>query len=562
MEYLIIFLVLVLAGALLFAKGLWDAKRMESWQRQKLKENFGKKADREYQDGEFERIPGYFEKHQEGFFLDDITWNDLNMDELFHQMNSACSSAGQEYLYYMLRSPSFSEEELMRREVLMQYFTVHEEERLRLLMLYGRMGRTGKYSIYDYLDFLDNLGERSSGRQILLDLLFLPAAALTAVIPQVGLPVIFCLLTVNIMTYMKEKRVIEPYLTSFKYVFRAISFAEQFCKEKIPVLEEERKELTALLKCFQKLKRSSVLGMRSMGDGGSPLDVVMDYLNMIFHFDILSFNRMLNQVREHKADIDALLTVAGRIDALIAAAGYRQSLPVRCTPEFLKAWDGGAGSNLCMKELYHPLLSDPVANDIDAKRGVLLTGSNASGKSTFLKAVAINAVFAQTIHACCCSEYRGCFFRTMSSMSLRDDLESGESYYIVEIKSIKRILDAANEPGAAVLCFVDEVLRGTNTVERIAASTQILRGLLQKRVCCFAATHDVELTQLLEKEYDNYHFEEEVSEGDISFPYKLMEGRATTRNAIRLLALMGYDEKLIGDAQEMAAHFVNSGSWM
>lgn len=562
MEYLILFFILLLAGMLLFGKGVWDAKRMEAWQRQKLRENFGKRSDREYWDGELERIPGYFEKHPEDFCLDAITWNDLDMDELFLRMNTACSSAGQEYLYYMLRTPSFSEEELLRREELMQYFTVHEEERLRLQTLYKRLGRTGKYSIYDYMDFLDSLGERKSGRQIVLDLLFLPAAALTAVSPQVGLPAIFCLLAVNIMTYMKEKRIIEPYLISFKYVFRAIAFAEQLCKEKIPVLEAEKKELAALLRGFQKLKRSSALGMRGMGDGGSPLDVVLDYLNMIFHFDILSFNRMLEQVRERKEEIDELLTIAGRIDALIAAAGYRQSLSVWCAPEFLKGWDGCAEGNLCMKGLYHPMLSDPVANDIDAKWGVLLTGSNASGKSTFLKAVAVNAVFAQTIHTCCCSEYRGCFFRTMSSMALRDSLESGESYYIVEIKSIKRILDAAGSLGFPVLCFVDEVLRGTNTVERIAASAQILKSLHREGVCCFAATHDIELTQLLEKEYDNYHFEEEISEGDISFPYKLLEGRAATRNAIRLLALMGYDEKLIEDAQEMAAHFVSSGSWI
>lgn len=350
-------------------------------------------------------------------------------------------------------------------------------------------------------------------------------------------------------------------MTSFKYVFRAIAFAEQFCKEKIPVLEEEQEKLAVLLKKFQKLKRSSALGMRGMGDGGSPLDIMLDYLNMIFHFDILSFNRMLKQVREHSKDMDELLTVTGRVDALIAAAWYRQSLSFWCTPEFLPEWDSCMEGNLCMKEMYHPLLSDPVSNDIAARRGVLLTGSNASGKSTFLKAAAINAIFAQTIHTCCCREYRGCFFRVMSSMALRDDLESGESYYIVEIKSIKRILDAADKPAVPVLCFVDEVLRGTNTVERIAASTQILRSLHKRNVCCFAATHDIELTQLLEGEYDNYHFEEEISEGDISFPYKLMEGRAATRNAIRLLSIMGYDEKMIEDAQEMAAHFMSGGSW-
>ena len=112
-----------------------------------------------------------------------------------------------------------------------------------------------------------------------------------------------------------------------------------------------------------------------------------------------------------------------------------------------------------------------------------------------------------------------------------------------------------------MLCFVDEVLRGTNTVERIAASTQILKSLHKPGVCCFAATHDVELTGLLEAEYENYHFEEQIADGDISFPYLLMPGRATSRNAIRLLEMMGYSEEIIKKADDQAAEFLKTGVW-
>lgn len=575
MEYLILFLALLFMGVFVFAKGLWDAKRQNAWQKKKLLEEFGEKAQRKYADGEFLGIPRYFEKHQEGFFLDDITWNDLNLDEVFLQMNTTGSSAGQEYLYAMLRTPSFSVQELAHREALMQYFTDHEKERLHVQMLYRQMGRTGKYSLYDYLDFLDDLGERKNGLQIFLDLLLIPAVALIAVSAQAGIMLLLVLLVFNISTYLKEKRATEPYLISFRYVFRTVWLAEKLCREDIPVLKEEQARLEVLLKRLQKLKRNASLGMRNMGGDGNPLTIVLDYINMIFHFDILAFNTMLHQVREHTETIDELLTVTGRIDALIAAAGYRESLEAWCRPEFY-ADCGSEESRRCfpggsmeerkepwfeMKQLYHPLLADPVKNDITATQGALLTGSNASGKSTFLKAVALNAVLAQTIHACCADAYRGRFFRTMTSMALRDDLGSGESYYIVEIKSLKRILKASAQEGDPVLCFVDEVLRGTNTVERIAASTQILKSLHKPGVCCFAATHDIELTELLRKEYANYHFEEEISEGDIHFPYRLMEGKATSRNAIRLLAVMGYEKQIIEAADEMAAHFVACGSW-
>ena len=116
-------------------------------------------------------------------------------------------------------------------------------------------------------------------------------------------------------------------------------------------------------------------------------------------------------------------------------------------------------------------------------------------------------------------------------MALKDDLLGGESYYIVEIRSMKRIIDETKK-NQKVLCFVDEVLRGTNTVERIAASCEILKSLSKRGTICFAATHDIELTDLLNEEYDNYHFEEEIEQGDVVFNYILKPGKATTRNAI------------------------------
>lgn len=148
----------------------------------------------------------------------------------------------------------------------------------------------------------------------------------------------------------------------------------------------------------------------------------------------------------------------------------------------------------------------------------------------------------------------------MTSMALRDDLHSGESYYIVEIKSLNRILKAARKT-TPLLCVIDEVLRGTNTIERIAASSNILAALCRDHVLSFAATHDIELSYMLEALYTNYHFEEEVKEHDVVFNYLLKKGRATTRNAIRLLEMIGYDQKIIENAKRAAEIFEKKGAW-
>ena len=147
-------------------------------------------------------------------------------------------------------------------------------------------------------------------------------------------------------------------------------------------------------------------------------------------------------------------------------------------------------------------------------------------------------------------------------MALRDDLRAGDSYYIVEIKALKRIMDAADcDSRNPLLCFVDEVLRGTNTVERIAASTQIMERLSEKGIYCFAATHDIELTHLLEDKYDNYHFEEEVKDGDVLFSYHLLNGRAQTRNAIKLLKVIGFSDEITECAENRAQRFIRTGQW-
>jgi DNA mismatch repair ATPase MutS len=197
------------------------------------------------------------------------------------------------------------------------------------------------------------------------------------------------------------------------------------------------------------------------------------------------------------------------------------------------------------------MISKPVVNDLCEEKSVLLTGSNASGKSTFLKTIAINAILAQTINTCTAKKYEAGFFKVYTSMSLRDDLLKNDSYFMVEIKAIKRIIDEMNED-IPILCFVDEVLRGTNTIERISASSHILKYISGGNAFCFAATHDIELTNILEDVYSNYHFTEKVVEDDVIFNYKLNKGKATSKNAIKLLRLLKISHETILKELEMS----------
>lgn len=554
MEYLVLACVIVLIILFVFIKGIFDEKQKEKKFIQDLYQNYGQFPNREYEINQYNSIRKYFDKHKDGFFIDDITWNDLDMDAVFMQMNHTYSSAGEEYLYYTLRTPFMEEAPLKSREEKVRYFMENEEERVKMQVLFAKTGKTGKFSLYDYLDYLDAVENISNGKHYFCIIAFLISILLIFVNGSLGLLLTIGIICYNMVTYFRSKGDIEPYIVSFGYIMRMLSMAEQIIKTDVPVLVNEQNELKQLIKKFNKFKRGShwLMAPNRMNGAGDPLSILMDYIRMMFHTDIIQFNKMMRELRGHKEDVDGIVGIAGSIETAIAIGAYRTSLEEYCVPEF--------SNGILLEDGYHPLIQNPVKNSIETGKGVLLTGSNASGKSTFLKTMAVNAILAQTIYTCAAKRYRGEFYHIYTSMALRDSLGNGESYYIVEIKSLKRIIDAGGK-GQRILCFVDEVLRGTNTVERIAASTQILRSFAGKNTMCFAATHDIELTRLLEEDYENYHFEEEVKDGDVLFNYELQKGRARTRNAIKLLGVMGYETDIIKKADKMAEDFLKNGIW-
>lgn len=558
MEYVVFFVAIGLFFLFVIAKGSWDSRQMDRKFIKSLYEDYGSLPEREYKPERFIRINGYHTRHQAEGQIDDITWNDLNMDEIFKRMNHTLSSTGEEYLYHTLRTPVKDEASLAHLEEMTAYFTSHPDERVKVQLLMKKLGGTGNYSLYDYLDYLNVLGRRSNSKHFIADGLFLLFIVIAFFDMSLGFTGLAVLMIYNITTYFKEKKEIEPYIISFAYVMRLLNISSKLVKIPVPVCQEEWKTIRERASRLDRMKSGSfwVLTGATMNASGNLLDIFMDYVRMVFHVDLMKFNSMLSELNRHIEDVDVLVGQVGLVETAIVVGEFRVSLQNGwCQPSFTRK--GG----YTLVQGYHPLIGTPVKNDISTSRGVLLTGSNASGKSTFLKTVAINTILAQTIHTCAADRYEAPFVTVYSSMALRDDLVGGESYYIVEIKALKRILDAAASSEGRVLCFVDEVLRGTNTVERIAASTQILKSLSGSNLMCFAATHDIELTELLKKDYENYHFEEEIREGDVFFSYKLHSGRATTRNAIKLLEIMGYDRQIIDKAMNQAELFVSKGVW-
>lgn len=517
--------------------------------------NYGKTINLDEVMIKMKNVSSYFRNKNEKNIIDDITWNDLNMDDIFKKINNTQSTAGQEVLYYMLRTPVYSQAVLTKRDKVIEFFKKNEKERYDIQFILGKLGKSNELYI---TNCLFNKEDNSRSNLLKFTLLsWIPAISLLLLF----IHPMFLILTVGCVVlnvFISQRNKVENYdANGFSYMISLVNAANKIKEKNIFEIDENIDSIDASLKKLKNIKRKSV-GIQEKSIM-SDMDVFAEYANLIFLREIITYEKVKNTIIKNKKELKNVYEYVGTIDSLIAIASFRESLDFYTKP-CLKISEKREDNNIEFKDIYHPLVKEPVLNNGNFSKGVLITGSNASGKSTFIKTIAINAIMAQTIYTCFAKEYKTSYFNIYTSMALKDDIHSSESYYIVEIKSLKRILDQVQN-NIPCLCFVDEILRGTNTVERIASSCEVLKNIGNENALCFAATHDVELTYMLDDIFENYHFEETITDNDIKFDYKIHRGRAQTRNAIKLLEFMGYDKKLVENANYRAKKFLDTGKW-
>jgi DNA mismatch repair ATPase MutS len=204
-------------------------------------------------------------------------------------------------------------------------------------------------------------------------------------------------------------------------------------------------------------------------------------------------------------------------------------------------------------DAYHPLIDRAVPNSIDLSgKSVLLSGSNMSGKTTFIRTMGINAILAQTLNTCFARQWRMPKLKIHSAIRISDDLLSAKSYYFEEVLTIKNLLEES-QSSECHLFLLDELFKGTNTVERVASGKAVLSYLNQESNLVFVATHDLELAELLKDSFSLFHFTEIVQQDKVLFDYKLKGGPLRDTNAIRILELNNYPEEVIQEAAQLAS---------
>lgn len=522
--------------------------------KQKLEAGFGQIPEPLYLDGDMEYIRAYYdfrrERNKDEFLVDEITWNDLDMDRVFRRINAGLSTSGEQYLYYELRSPAVDGTVYDNRKKLIDLMTSFPDLRLKLQVILARTGRSRRADLSKAFDPAEH-GIQWLVVYLLLAFL-LPVTAVYAAVFRSMPGLLACICAVSFNGWMHEyrRKRCQGDFDTVNYTVSMVFALHRIRKLKNGELDSFLKEAYEHLDRLRSVIRTG--GVSMVKDGG-----LGEFIATVFLLDLIAYEFLKNKLGRCHAGVFAVHEALGRIDAAIAVASYRKSLPCFAVPEI----------DFSSERLYvsasgmvHPLLHAAVPNDLNTERPVLITGSNASGKSTYLKTAALCALLAQSICTVTAVSWRASAFRIYSSMALRDDLLAGESYYIAETRSLKRILEQIHGP-VPLLCAIDEVLRGTNTVERIAASSKILEVIASEGALCLAATHDIELCALLSEQYELYHFEEQVGMREMLFDYKIRHGKAVSRNAINLLKLMGFDEHIVSGAHERANYYTENGVW-
>ena len=239
---------------------------------------------------------------------------------------------------------------------------------------------------------------------------------------------------------------------------------------------------------------------------------------------------VLKRLNTKREEIEDVFKFVGHIDMLISIASLRNGLDTFCLPTI-----NNDDTKIIANEISHPLIFNCTTNSIQtSKKSILLTGSNMSGKTSFIRAIGLNIITGLTINTCFSKSLTFPLLRVFSAIRISDDLMNDKSYYFEEVLTIKEMISesASDHPN---LFLLDELFKGTNTIERISAGKAVLSTLAKNNNTVLVSTHDIELTDMLSNEYELYHFSETVNNKTVGFDYKLKEGKLKNRNAIRIL---------------------------
>lgn len=496
---------------------------------------------------DFDSISKYADTIKESKFhrLTNQTIEDIDFYGLFAFIDRTTSKVGQQFLYKKLLEPTSNTTD--QSKGLISLFSTDKQLREEVQLELIKLNNNGAYYISSLLK--DKLLEKPKWFNLLiLDITIVAGLmALSFKFPVLVIALIVPV-TLNMFLHYWNKNNTFQFLKSFPQLNNLINVSKVLVKKGDQFYDKSIEDGVLNLKSFQ--QKIALINFDNGTGIQSELSQLGTYLTelikAIFLIEVFTLFRLTKELENKKASIQLLFDYVGGIDSSISVASLRAGNIKTCIPTFVSY-----SKEFHAKGIFHPLIEDCVKNDLLINgKSILITGSNMSGKSTFLRTLAINSLLAQTIYTCFADEFTSPILKQFSSIRIDDNLFDGKSYYFQEVNIMGSLLEQVESPHQN-LFILDEVFKGTNTIERIASAKAILSYLNRKENIVVVSTHDIELADMLDNEYDLYHFTETVENNELHFDHRIKAGQLRTRNAIKILELSNYPVDVISEARQI-----------
>ena len=511
------------------------AQLIQNWGKTKEKNYFNFYAIKQYFENNIHKNTGF---HQ----ISERTAIDLDIDQLFKFIDRTSSKIGQQYLYYKIRTID-TVEKLKKFDSLTKLFLKNDNLRLKNQLVLSKLNSHNSYDLEKLIN--DKPIEKPN---YLIYIYASPFISILLIILGFINPIFFLFLLpvffINTVFHYKNKENITYYLSGVNQLSKALKVGKELASN--DEIKYHFTDLSFIKKVSIIQTKTEFIGFENhlANEYALPLWLLIEIIKIQFMAEYIVFFSFVDSLTREKVSIDNLFQFIGEIDSAISVASLKSDDMEYCEPKFTM------DKQIFTKNIVHPLIENCIPNDIHLNnKSLLLTGSNMSGKTTFIRTIAINSILAQTLNICFAKEYSAPFMKVYSSIRITDDLLEDTSYYLKEVLTIKELIEASNDEKPC-LFVLDEIFKGTNTIERVSGGKAILSFLNKGSHIVLVSTHDIELTELLEKEsYELHHFSESIENNELYFDHKLKEGKLKTRNAIKILDLYKYPEEIIKDAR-------------
>lgn len=498
---------------------------------------------------DFSKIAKYFDgmDNCDAFqVISDRTVNDLDLHDVFQYLDYTSSKVGQQHLYSCIRTIPKDSARIEKLEKSVSLFSANPKLTDFTVQQMSRLKRTEAY----YIQSLFNEAHLQKPKWFwLIKVLFAITLLLFACvffIPQLVVAIVIVLL-VNMGVHYWNKRNLFRYSSAILQLLILMDVAEKL--NKVPAIKGAAKVNNAIasIKGIRYKMAPFKLQAKLETDIGLIVEHFFEVTKAAFLIEPLMLFHVIRHLEVRKEAIREVFNFVGELDSSVAVMKLRKQLVYYCQPQYI------TGKCLNGIGLFHPLIEDCVPNTIALDdRSALFTGSNMAGKTTFIRIVGINAICAQTLNTCFAKTFSLPKSKIFSGIRISDNLADEKSYYATEVSTIREMITESRRDFQCIF-LLDELFKGTNTIERIAAGKAVLTYLNGASNLVFISTHDLELVDYLSEAFNCYHFTEVIVQDTIVFDYKIKEGVLKTTNAIRLLELLDFPGEIIREARSVAS---------